>query len=88
MNIEDVKLINLGTVNKNKVVIGDLTLYFSYETIVAYEYNGNLHVRQNDWSTTTGKFLNTLATKSNRIEGTLFESQLNDVLSRLGLKLS
>lgn len=56
----EISLRNLGTVNKNKVIISNgnnqVDLYFSYETIVAV----NDIVSQNDWSTTTGKLLNEL----------------------------
>jgi len=34
------------------------TFYFSYKTLVAFEYDYKTYVRQNDWSTTTGKHLN------------------------------
>ena len=51
---------NMGTVNKNAVTIGTekgaVRLYFSYETLVGVD---NL-VSQNEWSKTTGKFLNEL----------------------------
>jgi hypothetical protein len=55
-----VSLRNLGTVNKNMVILskGDhqISLYFSYETLVGI--NGIISV--NDWSKTTGKLLNEL----------------------------
>ena len=41
-----------------RVDIGTLSLYFSYETVVAFQDVDGLKVRQNDWSTTTGKHLN------------------------------
>lgn len=51
---------NLGTVNKNKVVISrggqSVRLYFSYNTLVAVDED----VSQNEWSRTTGKMLNEL----------------------------
>jgi len=55
-----VSLLNLGTVNKNKVCIsrGDksVDLFFSYETLVAVDGL----TAQNKWSKTTGKLLNEL----------------------------
>lgn len=40
--IKEIKLINLGTINKNKVNIitdkGMFALFFSYETIVGFDY--------------------------------------------------
>jgi len=47
---------NLGTVNANKVTIGNVDLYFSYNTLVAVDDV----VSQNEWSRTTGKLLNTI----------------------------
>ena len=32
----NVKLINDGTINKNRVQIGELRIYFSYETPIAF----------------------------------------------------
>ena len=32
--------------------------YFSYNTLVAFTYKGNLYVHANDWGNTTGKHLN------------------------------
>jgi hypothetical protein len=55
-----ISLMNMGTVNKNKVIISrgnrEVRLYFSYETLVAVDGI----VSQNDWSMTTGKLLNEL----------------------------
>lgn len=56
----DAELINLGTVNKNLIIIktekGSIRLYFSYKTLIAC----NDKVSQNIWSRTTGKMLNEL----------------------------
>ena len=83
-----VTLENLGTVNKNVVCLrkGDnkLYIYFSYETPIAYEYQMETICRKNDWSVTTGKFMNTLeADKSKRIDGEVFEAKLDELLSKL-----
>ena len=67
INKVNVDLKNLGTPNKNKVVLsvngkGTLSLWFSYETIVSFavntptEYDNKTIV--NLWSNTTGKLLN------------------------------
>ena len=63
------KLRNLGTVNKNKVRVGSLNLWFSYETIVAYQVEGEeINCCENMWGTTTGKLLNQIEPdKSKRI---------------------
>lgn len=72
----EVRLFNLGTVNKNEVTLSkeftetkngndvSLILTFSYRTCVGVELRGAGEyikaVHQNDWSTTTGKLLNEL----------------------------
>ena len=72
----------MGTPNKNKVRIGNLVLYFSYETIVAYEYpSQGTQVCENVWSKTTGKLLNELEPdKSKRISHPIFETNLGEVM--------
>lgn len=67
-----VYLKNDGTINKNRVIIETdtkfITLYFSYETIIGFVFDGERVVSQNDWSVTTGKYLNELEPdKSKRI---------------------
>ena len=65
----EIELKNLGTINKNEVIIRNggkrLSLYFSYETIVGATADTGLgkylkKISVNDWSQTTGKFLNEL----------------------------
>ncbi len=42
-----------------RVDLGVLTVWFSYQTPVAFQVSGRPQVvRKNDWSTTTGKHLN------------------------------
>jgi len=87
-----IRLENLGTVNRNKVVIcngfgNSVALYFSYETIVAVD--GVVSV--NDWSKTTGKLLNDLEPdKSRRVQHSevLEEAQkrINRVVYRKAIK--
>jgi hypothetical protein len=69
------------------VKIGGLTLYFSYKTVIAYEFNGSTVVRENDWSMVTGKHLNAIdnGNKKERITGEVFEKQLTELLDTLGL---
>lgn len=49
-----------GQANFSAVSINGVTYFFSYETCVAFERYGVTYVRQNEWSTTTGKHLNTI----------------------------
>lgn len=74
-----------------RVDFENLTLWYSYNTIIAYHFYGEgsdgLTVRQNDWSTTTGKHLNAIdgGDKKRRISGNEFEKKLADILKKLGL---
>lgn len=75
----------MGTVNKNEVTIstdkGNITLYFSYQTIVGFRHPEHGTVcRVNDWSTTTGKLLNEIQPdKSKRVPGPEFEAMLSKI---------
>lgn len=77
---------NRGT-NAKGVSIGDIDLYFSYKTIIAYRSpKTGLVIRKNDWSTTTGGHLNSISEdKSIRITGEDFEKKLNETLAGYGL---
>ena len=73
-----------------RVDFDNLTLWYSYNTIIAFATRIGTYgrvVRQNDWSTTTGKHLNAIdgGNKKGRIPGDQFEAQLADVLKKLGL---
>ena len=67
-----------------KVDIGCLRLWFSYQTVVAFSNGDGRKVRENEWSTTTGKHLNWIdgGDKKNRLPGAEFERQLNNVLKK------
>ena len=71
------------TSDRSRVVhIGNLDLYFSYETVIAFrsERTGFV-IRQNDWSMTTGKHLNAInSDHSIRISSVDFERELEDCL--------
>lgn len=69
--------------NFKEVCFPNLTLWYSYETVIAFRSNGEFAIRENDWSVTTGKHLNWIDDdKSKRISGTEFEKKLNKVLKR------
>lgn len=40
--------------------LGDVDIYFSYKTPVAFRAGGRLFVRENSWGPTTGKHLNAI----------------------------
>lgn len=46
--------------NAKMVAVGPVKYYFSYETLVAVESPDGFFVRQNDWSTTTGRHINSI----------------------------
>jgi len=73
--------------NALKVNFDNLTLYYSYETVIAYSSpSEGLVCRVNDWSTTTGKHLNQIqADKTKRISGVEFEERLEKELIKFGL---
>ncbi len=64
------------------VSIGNLDLYFSYKTVIAFRDNTTgLIIRQNSWRATTGKHLNAInPDHSIRISSEEFEKKLNKVL--------
>lgn len=49
--------------------VGNKTVFFSYETPIAFWDGNKLHVAQNEWSRTTGRHLNAIdnGDKENRI---------------------
>lgn len=70
--------------NSNMVTIGELDIYFSYSTPVAFRYAGGLEISENIWSKTTGKHLNAInPDKDARIPNEEFKKKLNDLLSRV-----
>jgi len=80
---EIVKFRNLGTVNQNAVTIGNLTLYFSYNTIVGFEDNSKIVCSKNAWSKTTGKLLNKIEeNKNKRLEYEEFLKELREAFIR------
>lgn len=71
-----------------EVNIGNLTLYFSYDTVIAFStYETGRVVSQNDWGTTTGKHLNWIdgGNKARRLPREQFEAQLAEVLKKHNL---
>ena len=58
--------------------------YFSYKTLVAFTYDYKLYVRENDWSTTTGKHLNWIdgGLKANRLKSDDFENKYNECFGK------
>ena len=64
----------------HRVEINNLTLWFSYRTPVAFSYMGEFCIRENVWSTTTGRHLNEIDDDhSIRISGEEFNKRLNQI---------
>ena len=64
-----------------RVNMGSLTLYFSYETIIAFRTCGRLICSENVWSTTTGRHLNRIEPdKKQRVSHKGFEAALIKIL--------
>ena len=65
------------------VVVGDLTLYFSYQTVVAFEDNktNQFVICENKWSSTTGRHLNWISRDKNiRVPYEEFQEKLEKTL--------
>lgn len=81
------------TPNYATVVVGPITLHYSYSTVIAFSVNadnGDSAVRQNAWGPTTGKHLNmidggTRDAKAARIPGDEFERRLYAVIDRISI---
>lgn len=66
-----------------RVTIGPLTLYFSYQTVVAFADDQiGLRVTENLWGPTTGKHLNAIdgGNKRSRLPNEQFNEELKNVL--------
>jgi hypothetical protein len=77
-----------GTTGSNALAVqtGNLTLYYSYQTVIAFRSpEKGLVVSENVWSRTTGKHLNAIS--GDRIEYSEFHKQLSEVLKFHGLEV-
>jgi len=64
--------------------MGGDKIYWSYSTIIALRIDNKLFIRENDWSTTTGRHLNAInPDKSIRMSGADFEQLLIDTKIKL-----
>ena len=77
--------------NLTKVNVGTVTVWFSYATPIAFKVYGQPRVvRENVWSTTTGKHLNYIdggdkEAKERRVPSEDFNAALKRLLKWLGL---
>ena len=74
--------------NSTHLLIGNLELWFSYKTVVAFKYKNIMRVSENLWGSTTGKHLNWIdgGTKENRMMRDMFENELQHVLFECGFR--
>jgi hypothetical protein len=71
---------NYGT-HSQAIAIGDLTLYFSYDTVIAFKTRDGAFYSENLWQGTTGKHLNELCQdKRKRLKREVFEQRLQQTL--------
>lgn len=62
------------------VIIGDVTSWFSYDTLVAFEIKNSLSISENVWSNTTGKHLNLInGNKKIRISNEQFNKRVKSL---------
>lgn len=81
--------------NNYELKIGNLILWFSYETCIGFEYHSQLLnekdikiISKNEWTKTTGTHLNNLEPNQNaRVPHTEMMSKLNELLIKKGLML-
>ena len=76
--------------NFTEVTVGDVTLWFSYETVVGFRdwrTGRGLRVTQNYWGPTTGKHLNWIdnGDKASRLDADDFKLELIQSLRSLGV---
>lgn len=66
--------------------VGDVTFYFSYDTVVAYRAPGEgFVISENNWGPTTGKHLNFISRTLPRIPYSEFKLKLGALLSKMNL---
>lgn len=76
--------------NGRMLELSNLKLYFSYETLIAFEHpDAGLVIRENNWGPTTGKHLNAINNDTRiRVPGNLFQQQWQEFAESKGLDAS
>lgn len=76
--------------NFKALKLGSITLYYSYDTIIGFcTPNTGLCVTENVWGTTTGRHLNMISEKKDRIPREEFKKRLESIvldINILGVK--
>lgn len=76
--------------NLTRVYLGNVVIWFSYDTPVAYHVPGSPRVVSvNRWSQTTGRHLNEIdnGNKADRVSGEEFEAGLSEIMDRINAAL-
>ena len=71
--------------NFTRVDVGELTIWFSYETQIAFHtYETGTVVHENDWGPTTGKHLNAIdgGDKKSRVTREAFDAAFREQFGR------
>ena len=71
--------------NTLKIEMWGLTLWFSYQTVIAFQERGKaMRVCENAWSNTTGKHISAIdgGNKKARIPRDAFMQELNAIMTR------
>jgi hypothetical protein len=84
----DIKIDNYGSDKTNNAMVvsfGNITLWFSYHTLVAFKVGNRRIVSENLWSSTTGKHLNSIDGKDlkNRFKRDRFEREWEEFSSKV-----
>ena len=81
----DIKLDNYGTNNAIVVSFGNVRLWFSYNTLIAFQVGNRRIVSENVWGSTTGKHLNSIDGKDvkNRYKRDQFKKEWEDLSDKV-----
>lgn len=92
MEIGNVSIQNYGRYSSDnygahsmQVSIGDFTVWFSYNTVVAFQAPGKMmRVHENVWGTTTGKHINAIdgGDKKSRLKSEDFDKEFQASLKK------
>lgn len=71
------------------ISIGNVSLWFSYDTVIAFAAGNGRKVIKNYWSTTTGRHLNCIdgGNKKDRLDAETFEKELKKALKEHNIEV-
>jgi hypothetical protein len=67
------------------VRINNLTIYFSYSTVIGFADSTGIYITENTWGPTTGKHLNWVNRSQERLPREKFEEKLKEAFIRHGI---